>query len=99
MLAAAWRIVGLTLTQEIDSEQDSQIRNLLSKDAQFRAQYLVLYDLVNVIVGLGQQKFAQLATTARKCCRICSTWPRLLCGLRSALESVFSGEPEPWPRF
>ena len=73
MLAAAWRIVGLTLTQEIDPEQDSQIRNLLGKDPQFRAQYLVLYDLDNVIVGLGQQKFAQLATTARKCRRICST--------------------------
>ncbi|KAI0093110.1 hypothetical protein BDY19DRAFT_989781 [Irpex rosettiformis] len=64
MLASAWRLVGLTLTQEIDTDKDSRIRDILGKNPQFRAQYLVLYDMVNILVSLGQQKFAQLATTA-----------------------------------
>ncbi|KAI0339768.1 hypothetical protein BDW22DRAFT_1360779 [Trametopsis cervina] len=64
MFASAWRLVGLTLTENVDTENDGQIRNLLKKDPQFRARYLVLYDLVNILVGFAQQKFAQLATTA-----------------------------------
>jgi hypothetical protein len=65
MLASAWRVVGLTLTECLDSEQDGHIRELLRKDAAFRAQYLVLYDLINILVNFGQQRFALLATTAR----------------------------------
>lgn len=71
MLASAWRLVGLTLTQSIDEDQDSRIRDTLGKDPEFRAHYMVLYDLVNILVSLGQQKFAQLATTARTSFRLC----------------------------
>ncbi|KAI0696691.1 hypothetical protein BC835DRAFT_1271539 [Cytidiella melzeri] len=64
MFASAWRLVGLTLTENVDVERDSQIRDILKKDPKFRAQYLVLYDLITILVNFGQQKFAQLATTA-----------------------------------
>lgn len=68
LFASAWRLVGLTLTENVERAEDTvQIRDRLKAEPAFRAQYLVLYDLVNVLVGYGQQKFAQLATTARKC--------------------------------
>ncbi len=36
------------------------------KDKEFRARYLVLFDMVNILVELCQNKFATLATTSRK---------------------------------
>lgn len=47
-------------------KDDKQIKLTLQQNDGFRKQYLVLYDLVNIIVGVNQQKFAQLATTAGK---------------------------------
>lgn len=47
-------------------KDDKQIKLMLQQNDGLRKQYLVLYDLVNIIVDVNQQKFAQLATTARK---------------------------------
>lgn len=66
MLASAWRLTGSILTDMVDSVSDSEIKATLEKDTQFRAQYLVLYDLVNIIADVNQQKFALLATSARE---------------------------------
>ena len=65
LFASAWRLVGLILTENVEVGQDKQIRERLKTESDFRSQYLVLYDLINILVDICQQKFAQLATTAR----------------------------------
>lgn len=67
MLASAWRLVGDTLRELSEAGvQDTTVKTYLGKDANIRAKYLVLYDIVNIVAQAGQSKFALLATTARK---------------------------------
>ena len=67
LLASAWRLAGAMLMDiKQVAEDTSTIKAALREDIQFRNDYLVLYDLVNVIVNVNQQRFALLATTARK---------------------------------
>lgn len=68
MLASAWRLVGQTLEDIADElgGNDNKLRAKLQKDPDFRARYLELYDHVNKLVDVGQNKFALLATTARE---------------------------------
>ena len=66
MLTAAWRLAGAWLTDICDAGFDhDQVKAALHSDINFRARYLVLYDLVSIIVDANQQKFAVLATAAR----------------------------------
>ena len=68
MLTSAWRLVGMTLEDIADDlgGVDSRVRERLEKDVQFRTRYLELYDLAGKLADAGQNKFALLATTARK---------------------------------
>lgn len=66
MLAAAWRLAGAMLMDVKQMARDNTaLKAALRRDDKFRAEYLVLYDLVNTIVDVNQKKFALLATTAR----------------------------------
>ena len=66
MLAAAWRLVGQTLDSIADDlgGDDSRVRELLKKDADFRDMYLELYEFVTNLVRACQEQFALLATTS-----------------------------------
>lgn len=95
MLASGWRLTGTFLTEIVDAGYGhEQVKATLRKDAQFRAQYLVLYDLVNTIVNVNQQKFAVFATTARMSLppvqSMCTQYLRPWHG--SALEHIFQSE-------
>lgn len=66
MLGSAWKIVVDTLYQLKDAGlTDESVVATLRKDDSLRSQYLVLYDLVNILVDLSQTKFSLLATTTR----------------------------------
>ena len=47
-------------------KDDKQVKLMLQQNDALRKQYLLVYDLINIIVNINQQRFAQLATTARK---------------------------------
>ena len=66
VLASAWDIVSVTLNGfAIDGIDDSNIKTKLRDDKDFRQRYLVLYDMVNILVNMCQDKFSVLATAAR----------------------------------
>jgi hypothetical protein len=66
MLASAWNIVSVTLNGfAMDGLADTNIKKKLRDDKDFRQRYLVLYDMVNVLVNMCQDKFSVLATVAR----------------------------------
>lgn len=66
MLASAWNIVSDTLNGfAIDGLTDSNIKKKLRDDTDIRRRYLVLYDMVNILVNMCQDKFSVLATAAR----------------------------------
>ena len=66
MLASAWNIVSVTLNGfAMDDLNDSNIKTTLRDDRDFRERYLVLYDMVNILVNMCQDKFSVLATAAR----------------------------------
>ena len=66
MLASAWNIVSVTLNGfAIDGLTDSNIKVKLKDDKDFRQRYLVLYDMVNILVNMCQDKFSVLATATR----------------------------------
>ena len=66
MLASAWNIVSVTLNGfAIDGLTDRNIKMKLRDDKDIRQRYLVLYDMVNILVNMCQDKFSVLATAAR----------------------------------
>ena len=66
MLASAWNIVSDTLNGfAIDGLTDRNIKTKLRDDKDIRQRYLVLYDMVNILVNMCQDKFSVLATAAR----------------------------------
>ena len=66
MLASAWNIVSVTLNGfAIDGLTDRNIKTTLRDDKDIRQRYLVLYDMVNILVNMCQDKFSVLATAAR----------------------------------
>ncbi|KAG7446329.1 uncharacterized protein BT62DRAFT_968061 [Guyanagaster necrorhizus] len=64
LLTSAWKIVADNLfdLQLTGVSDDTVVYKL--QDEEFRSQYLVLYDMVNVIMTLCQHKFAVLAATS-----------------------------------
>ena len=80
MLASAWRIVGSVL--EIIADElgghDDTVKDRLKQDVAFRALYLELWDHVGKLVDAAQNKFALLATTARKLLRTHRTGASLI---------------------
>ena len=66
MLASAWNIVSVTLNGfAMDGLADTNIKKMLMDDKDIRQRYLVLYDMVNILVNMCQDKFSVLATAAR----------------------------------
>ena len=67
MQASAWRLAFKTLCElEAAGLDDTVIRQQLKNDVAIRSRYLILYDLVNLLVNMSQQKFSVLAITTRK---------------------------------
>ncbi|KAF8973070.1 hypothetical protein BDZ97DRAFT_1779193 [Flammula alnicola] len=65
MLASAWKIVSDTMNGlVIDGLTDKNVKLKLKNNPDMRDRYLVLYDLVNVLVEMSQDRFSVLATTA-----------------------------------
>ena len=63
MLASVWRIIRAYFEIfEEDGLTTNNVRNKLRQDEDMRTQYLILYDIVNVLVDTAQAKFSQLAT-------------------------------------
>ena len=69
MLASAWRIIReYILVFEEEYKLDEAVghlgvRKALRDNDELRTEYLVLYDIVNVLVDAAQAKFSLLATT------------------------------------
>ncbi|KAF8650432.1 hypothetical protein AX16_005235 [Volvariella volvacea WC 439] len=64
MLASAWKIIFDCLAKFArKGVNDQNIKTKLKTDPQFRSRYLALYDMVNVMVDIGQSKVSVLATT------------------------------------
>ncbi|KAG6335576.1 hypothetical protein ID866_3516 [Astraeus odoratus] len=84
MMASGWRIVLDTLRSlEKSGMKDETAHIQLQKDGGLRSRYLVLCDIINVLVDLGQMQFSVLATTAPHYCRYFK-----------AAENAGEGEPE-----
>ena len=67
MLASAWKLVSETLYDLAElGVTDGTIKSQIRSNGVIRARYLVLYDLVNTLVSMGQARFSVLATTTRK---------------------------------
>lgn len=63
MFASAWRLIAETLDQlEDEGLDDRSLRTQLQKNASMRGKYLALYDVVNKLAGVYQERLAQLAT-------------------------------------
>lgn len=67
---------------------DKNVKLKLKSDEKFRARYLALYDMVNILVNISQAKFSVLATTARKTPFVNSSSYRSYC-IPSTLCSLF----------
>lgn len=66
MLASAWKLVSDSLNElAIDGLTDKNIKSKLKTDPDMRARYLVIYDMVNDLVTMSQNRFSVLATTTR----------------------------------
>ena len=69
MLASAWRIIReyiLVFGEEYKLDEAVGVlgvRKALRDNDELRTEYLVLYDIVNVLVDAAQAKFSLLATT------------------------------------
>ncbi|CAA7261735.1 unnamed protein product [Cyclocybe aegerita] len=64
MLASAWKIVSETLNNlAVDGLSDKNVKLKLKNDVDMRDRYLVLYDMVNTLVDVSQDRFSVLATT------------------------------------
>ena len=67
MLASAWKLVSETLYDLVElGVTDGTIKSQIRNNGVIRARYLVLYDLVNILVSMGQARFSVLATTTRE---------------------------------
>ena len=67
MLASAWKLVSETLYDLAElGVTDGTIKSQIRNNGVNRARYLVLYDLVNILVSMGQARFSVLAMTTRK---------------------------------
>jgi hypothetical protein len=66
MLASAWKIVSDSLNAlAVDGVLDGNVKMKLKNNPDIRERYLVLYDMVNVLVKMSQDRFSVLATTTR----------------------------------
>lgn len=66
MLASAWKIVSDSLNAlAVDGVLDRNVKMKLKNNPDIRERYLVLYDMVNVLVKMSQDRFSVLATTTR----------------------------------
>jgi len=66
MLASAWKIVSDSLNAlAVDGVSDRNVKMKLKNNPDIRERYLVLYDMVNVLVKMSQDRFSVLATTTR----------------------------------
>ncbi|KAG8213928.1 hypothetical protein J3R82DRAFT_10674 [Butyriboletus roseoflavus] len=64
MVASAWKLVIDTLRDLKNSGlNNATARTQLQSDVNLRSRYLILYDIVGVLVDLGQAHFSILATT------------------------------------
>ncbi|KAF8904426.1 hypothetical protein CPB84DRAFT_1727744 [Gymnopilus junonius] len=64
MLASAWRLVSDSLNElAIDGLTDKNVKAKLKNDPDIRARYLVVYDMVNDLITMSQNRFSVLATT------------------------------------
>ena len=65
-LASAWKLVSDSLNDlVIDGLTDRNVKLKLKNDPDMRARYLVVYDMVNDLVTMAQNRFSVLATTTR----------------------------------
>lgn len=66
MLASAWKLASEALSKFATSGiTDHNIKNKLKGDVGFRNEYMVLWDMVNTLVDLSQNRFSVLATATR----------------------------------
>jgi hypothetical protein len=65
LFASAWKLIRnhLNILQRHDFD-DTSLRSQLQQDTVLRTEYLVLFDMVNILVNVTQAKFSLLATTA-----------------------------------
>uniref|UniRef100_A0A8H8CPI7 Uncharacterized protein n=1 Tax=Psilocybe cubensis TaxID=181762 RepID=A0A8H8CPI7_PSICU len=64
MLASAWKLASDILIQMTsDGLRDSNVKTMLQSNSNMRNQYLALYDIVDELVMMCQDRFAVLATT------------------------------------
>ncbi|KDR75158.1 hypothetical protein GALMADRAFT_249095 [Galerina marginata CBS 339.88] len=64
MLASAWKLVSNSLDAlAIDGLTDKTVKSKLKNNSDMRDRYLVLYDMVNDLVSMSQDRFSVLATT------------------------------------
>ncbi|KAJ8696378.1 hypothetical protein PTI98_006252 [Pleurotus ostreatus] len=65
LLASAWRLILYSLIDlgemGLADATSSGVKVLLKSDARIRERFLVLYDLVQVLVGITQKQFATIA--------------------------------------
>lgn len=65
MLASVWKIIRDRLDGlYTDGLSDDQTRAQLKQQEKLREQYLIVYDMVNVLVNALQVRFSLLATTS-----------------------------------
>ncbi len=89
MLASAWKLASETLNKFATSGvTDVNIKTKLKVDAGLRNQYLALWDIVNTLVDLSQNRFSILATTTRAQSFI-SSYGLLIYETHSSLRKVF----------
>lgn len=71
MLASGWNLVRETLYELDEANWDDRlIKAQLRDEEEIRSRFLVLVDIVNALVDVGQANFAILTTTTRECDRI-----------------------------
>jgi hypothetical protein len=64
-IASAWKLVTHSLYELARRDvTDGKIKEQIKKDEATRNIFLILYDLVNMIVQINQDKFSLLATTS-----------------------------------
>jgi hypothetical protein len=67
MLASAWKMVSDRLNEfAVEGLTDQNAKLQLQSNADMRARYLVLCNMVDVLVKMNQDRSAVLATTARE---------------------------------
>lgn len=67
MLASAWKIVSDTLHYlEDEGVTDQNVRTQLKNNQEIRSKYVFVYNFVNTLVKMIQERFSVLATTTRR---------------------------------